>query len=186
MKTIMNKSSYLLIAIFAGFFLAACSNERNSSVREEARQSLNVQDNSTPELPDIAVPPTDASATTPPAQNINPNVPHYICPDDCEGSGGPGAGTCPTCGKDYVHNAAYHQPPPGGTTTASGTTPAGGEISTTTTNPTPAPTRTPEPAQNAAGVWHYTCPSGCEGGAGSAIACAGCGGTLAHNAAYHQ
>ncbi|MEZ4934648.1 MAG: hypothetical protein R2788_21285 [Saprospiraceae bacterium] len=24
--------------------------------------------------------------------------------------------------------------------------------------------------------WHYTCPSGCEGGAGSATACAKCGG----------
>lgn len=46
-------------------------------------------------------------------------------------------------------------------------------------------TKTPEPAQNAAGVWHYTCSKGCAGGSGTASACSVCGGTLAHNAAYH-
>ena len=45
---------------------------------------------------------------------------------------------------------------------------------------------TPEPPQNAAGVWHYTCANGCAGGAGSAQACAVCGSTLAHNQAYHS
>ena len=50
------------------------------------------------------------------------------------------------------------------------------------------PTMTPptaEPAQNAAGVWHYTCGNGCKGGAGAAGTCGTCGGTLAHNQAYH-
>jgi len=42
-----------------------------------------------------------------------------------------------------------------------------------------------EPAQNAEGVWHYTCPTGCEGGGGSATPCAKCGTTLVHNSAYH-
>jgi len=42
-----------------------------------------------------------------------------------------------------------------------------------------------EPAQNAAGVWHFTCPSGCSGGAGAQQACGSCGATLAHNAGYH-
>lgn len=42
-----------------------------------------------------------------------------------------------------------------------------------------------EPPQNAEGVWHYTCTKGCAGGAGSATACATCGGTLVHNQAYH-
>ena len=58
--------------------------------------------------------------------------------------------------------------------------PAGDAAATT------PPTTTPEPAQNAAGVWHYTCSAGCAGGAGSAIACAKCGKTLAHNPAYHK
>lgn len=28
----------------------------------------------------------------------------YICPMHCEGSGSDTAGTCPTCGMDYVKN----------------------------------------------------------------------------------
>lgn len=44
---------------------------------------------------------------------------------------------------------------------------------------------TKEPAQNAAGVWHYTCSKGCAGGAGDAVNCNTCGNLLIHNAAYH-
>ncbi|MBK9109469.1 MAG: hypothetical protein IPM92_14125 [Saprospiraceae bacterium] len=51
--------------------------------------------------------------------------------------------------------------------------------------PTTAPP-TAEPAQNAKGVWHYTCPKGCPGGAGAQGKCAKCGSDLAHNAGYHQ
>lgn len=50
----------------------------------------------------------------------------------------------------------------------------------------PAAPQTAEPAQNAKGVWHFTCPKGCEGGSGAQGTCAKCGGQLAHNAAYHQ
>lgn len=52
-------------------------------------------------------------------------------------------------------------------------------------SPTPPNATTPEPAQNADGVWHYTCSKGCAGGAGSAGNCATCGGPLTHNQAYH-
>ena len=51
---------------------------------------------------------------------------------------------------------------------------------------TPPSATTPEPAQNAEGIWHYTCEKGCAGGAGAAGTCASCGGPLAHNQAYHQ
>ena len=50
----------------------------------------------------------------------------------------------------------------------------------------PATPPTQEPPQNAAGVWHYTCPNGCAGGGGSAAPCPKCGTTLAHNQAYHD
>jgi hypothetical protein len=43
----------------------------------------------------------------------------------------------------------------------------------------------PEPNQNTAGVWHYTCGQGCAGGGGKDDNCATCGGSLAHNQAYH-
>lgn len=51
--------------------------------------------------------------------------------------------------------------------------------------PTTAP-QSSEPPQNAKGVWHFTCPKGCPGGGGGATACAKCGTTMVHNAAYHQ
>ncbi len=98
-------------------------------------------------------------------------VKHYICPNACAGSGGDEAGTCSICGSAFQHNDAYHNTP---TTTAP-------PMTTTTGANT-----TPEPPQNDAGIWHYTCSNGCEGGSGSATACAHCGSTLAHNSAYHN
>jgi hypothetical protein len=53
------------------------------------------------------------------------------------------------------------------------------------TDPAAPPAATNEPPQNAAGVWHYTCPKGCAGGAGAASPCAQCGTTLVHNQTYH-
>jgi len=41
-------------------------------------------------------------------------------------------------------------------------------------------------AQNADGEFHYTCAKGCAGGAAGAGNCAGCGGALAHNQAFHN
>lgn len=122
---------------------------------------------------------TPAPVTTPaPAGGAK----HYTCPKNCKGSGGDAAGTCPVCGSAYVHNQAFHaagannapQPTPAGTATPSTAAP------TTVTPPAPSP------AQNAAGVYHYTCAKGCAGGAGAAGKCAKCGGDLAHNSAYHQ
>lgn len=157
--------SFLLIGALS--FCFACQDKDSQSVRDAARQSL-------PQQPD------------PPAVNqTNPSVPttasiggvqHYTCPNNCEGSGGPAAGSCPVCGTTYAHNQAWHNQ-------------AGNQApnpATTTTITPPATPTTPEPAQNAAGVWHYTCAAGCEGGAGSPVACAGCGATLAHNTAYHN
>lgn len=53
------------------------------------------------------------------------------------------------------------------------------------TNASTTQPRTLEPAQNAAGVWHYTCIKGCPGGAGTTGNCTNCGNVLAHNPAYH-
>jgi len=58
--------------------------------------------------------------------------------------------------------------------------------STTTTTDINAPNAKGEAAQNSAGVWHYTCSSGCEGGAGTAMPCPKCGTTLVHNTTYHN
>jgi len=140
-------------------------------------------------------------------ENINRDVEHYICPNGHVGSGGDAAGTCAQCGATLEHNAAYHNdaPPSEFVQDASPVSASqeqiqvqpSGALSPVFQNSAAAPiiaggatgaagSPTPEPAQNAAGVWHYICSDGHTGGAGSAIACSQCGKTLVHNAAYHN
>jgi hypothetical protein len=98
---------------------------------------------------------------------------HYACPNNC--GGGDTAGECPVCGMAYVHNDAFHQQP-------------GQQMDMPPQNAPEIQMQPPtaEPAQNAAGVWHYTCSAGCPGGAGAQGKCAMCGNDLVHNQAYHQ
>ncbi len=111
--------------------------------------------------------------------NTTTNVKHYVCKNKCENSGGNVAGICPVCKNPYIHNQAFHDkdflkngplnvPEPSGT-------------QNTNTNKTQT-----SPAQNAAGVYHYTCKNGCYGGSGTATTCKVCGEILAHNTAYHN
>lgn len=119
-------------------------------------------------------------------------VHHYICPNNCAGSGGPAAGNCPVCGSVYTHNDAWHQLPENQTQN---------QITPNITNddqqvidfknqmnapslPQDAPATSP--AQNAKGEWHYTCSAGCSGGAGAMGNCAKCGAALVHNSKYHE
>lgn len=155
------KISVCLI-LFAFLGLTACNNSQENNVREQAREAL---------------PATNATAETPSPITgaANSGVLHYTCPNNCVGSGGAAAGTCPVCGTAYVHNQEFHN------------TPAATTDATATPDkyvPPGAPSD-PNPAQNADGVWHYTCANGCEGGGGSPGACSKCGGDLAHNQAYH-
>lgn len=168
----MKKCAFLIIASLA-LMITACSGNKDSDVRDKARESLGLENTQTPP------PPVTDPTITPPAGVTDvanaSGVQHYICPNNCEGSGSGSAGTCPVCGTAYTHNQAWHNQ--AGNTTSPPITPP----------TTPGATEiTPPAATNAAGVYHYTCPSGCAGGAGSAGTCATCGATLAHNAAYHQ
>ncbi len=148
-------------------FMMSCGNDKDS-IREEARTTISVPAN----------PPVPVS--TPTVGGAVAGVQHYTCPNNCAGSGGAAQGTCPVCGTAYEHNQAYHAQPPqvGGVTTPS-------SPSATPTFTPPAVTA-PAAAQNAAGVYHYTCGDGCAGGAASAGNCATCGKALAHNQAYHN
>jgi hypothetical protein len=93
-----------------------------------------------------------------------------------------------------AHNTAYHNKTNENITVNSSNS-AATKISPVITGPgasqiqqpQQATPRAPEPAQNAAGVWHFTCAKGCEGGSGDRSAkCGVCGGALAHNQAYHN
>jgi len=157
--------------------IVSCSNGDSSAVRDQARQSLR-------DIPPGSVAAPITPGATSAGAVATSGVSHYICPNNCEGSGGSAAGACPVCGSEYEHNQAYHDQPGGGlpaiTTTPGATTPGAATPGAIT------PPTTLEPPQNANGVWHYTCTAGCSGGGGSAGKCATCGGDLAHNTAYHN
>jgi len=145
--------------------------------------------------PNNAVAPPTATPTPEPAQNAD-GVWHFTCAKGCAGGAGK-IGPCPKCGEQLAHNQAYHAGAanqPGATATIN----AGDKTTTQTIQPQitpaagapgalPGATATPpaEPAQNAAGVWHFTCPKGCAGGAGKIGPCPKCGEQLAHNQGYH-
>lgn len=172
------KSILLLAAAAATVFFFSCKNDGDAARDAAVEQIQQGQ----PAAADPAAAPNPA--TPEPAQNAA-GVWHYTCPKGCEGGAG-SAVACAKCGTTLAHNAAYHPP--------TNATPEAAPTNSTTSlppgiSPVPdptAPAKKPEPAQNAKGVWHYTCSAGCAGGAGSAVACAKCGKTLAHNATYHQ
>ncbi|MCF8237767.1 MAG: hypothetical protein K9I85_06400 [Saprospiraceae bacterium] len=158
----MNILKIFLLALIP-FMFTACANE--SAPEEETPEMSAPGAAQNP----ISVTGTDVGNPAPAAQPAGGTVgskQHYYCPNSCPGSGGDAGGKCATCGADYVHNDAYHLQ---------------GAGAPQTPNP-----QTAEPPQNAKGVWHYSCPKGCAGGAGAAGACAKCGTALAHNGQYHN
>lgn len=103
---------------------------------------------------------------------------HYVCANKCENSGGDAAGNCPVCKNPYLHNTAFHNQD----FMKNGPIKVPNNMGAPATN-TPAQ---PSPAQNALGIYHYTCAKGCYGGSGTASNCTNCGAQLAHNQAYHN
>jgi len=157
------QSLFLIAAIGAVTFLSACKN--NATVSKNAPVETTDAQAVTPPATTPALQ-TDPPKTEP-AQNAK-GVWHYTCAKGCEGGAG-SAVACAKCGATLVHNAAYHDTPPASTTTTPSTTaPSSPIINTQPAITTDAPKT--EPAQNAKGVWHYTCASGCAGGGGSATA----------------
>ncbi len=178
---------YLLITTMVMLSVISCSDKpaRPSSVLTQSQiDAANAR----------AAADANSTAITPPASNT-PEPPqnaagvwHYTCSNGCAGGAG-SATACATCGSTLVHNQGYHSTPAAATTSiggdAAGATAVGAPAAGLPSTITPNIATPPEPAQNAAGVWHYTCSNGCAGGAGSATACATCGSTLVHNQGYH-
>lgn len=163
----------LSLLFFVGCNSDAPSGSENASSTDNPEMSQPFQDMQTPA----------ANPAAPPAKASDGVVYHYACPNACGGGDGPG--TCPTCGTAYAHNQAWHDQNPAQDPVQQ----APVDIDMRNPGATPPPVATPatpEPAQNAAGVWHYTCSAGCSGGAGAAGSCSKCGGSLSHNQAYHQ
>ena len=109
---------------------------------------------------------------------ISTTVKHFICINKCEGSGSNAAGNCPTCKTPYTHNQAFHNDE----FLKSGPL----NVPKTDANTNPVKNTSISPAQNASGVYHYTCPNGDYGGAGTAVKCTTCGADLVHNQLFHN
>lgn len=162
---------FLIFCILAATLLASCGDDGEKSTEV----SLMSEEGNSRDANLTA--PTTKQAVSEPAQN-SAGVWHYICPKGCPGGGG-SATPCPKCGTLLAHNQAYH----GSVGNAGNTAPA---INPASKNAVAPGANQPEPPQNAAGVWHYTCPNACAGGAGTAAICPKCGKQLEHNKAYHQ
>src|SRR5699024_220751 len=93
---------------------------------------------------------------------------HYICANNCEGSGSDSSGTCPVCGETLLHNDAYHS---SGGSDNNITLPDAGASA----NVTPS----------VGGEHHFMCSAGCGDGGPSQGNCPSCGAALVHNDAYH-
>lgn len=146
------------------------------------------------------LPQANTTAPTTEPSGTPAGVEHYICPNGHVGFGGPGEGSCSQCQAVLVHNDAFHNSPVDGSAPLSapaavsseqiipqpsGAIPSVFQNSGGVAAPSVGAAPSIEPAQNGLGVWHYICPAGHAGGAGSETACAECGQTLVHNAAYH-
>lgn len=172
---------YIGTALVAGFMFTSCADKKTetsttSTPVDNNFQGITLTDSGT-------IKQDNQTNTNPPLVQPDPNkvaqpiatagVQHYTCPNNCKGSGSASQGTCPVCGTAYQHNQAFHNQPGAANTPATKTTIQPGVTQS-------------DPTQNAKGIYHYTCPKGCKGGAGAAGPCATCGTTLAHNQAYHQ
>jgi len=165
-KKIYIKKGFFFAAalILGGWMASSCSNDSKSD-----NNSMEATEN------------TDLSTSTN-AASSDGAVQHFVCPNKCEGSGGPINGTCPVCGTAYTHNQAFHNTPEYQQKTTPDLVPVnapGGDV----VNQPPASTL---PAQNADGEYHYFCSFGCGTGAGDKGVCPKCGNEYAHNAKYHQ
>lgn len=176
----------LMLFVAAGLSLFACKSDSPASGQPtDGAAATPDQPAAAPDAsmaqPSAEMPALPAPGGVAPVQTATAaaGVYHYECPKKCKGGGAADSGNCPVCGTALVHNQAYHAQ-------NAGATPAPSSPSTPITMPAPGGDKPPSPAQNAAGVYHYTCPKGCAGGAGAAGKCAKCGGDLAHNQAYHQ
>ncbi|MFT5846540.1 MAG: hypothetical protein ACJARX_000412 [Psychroserpens sp.] len=154
----------ILVILFSSVLFFYGCNDKSKTPKEEAVKQVVVPN--APVLPKTSNPNIPAVE---PAQNAN-GVWHYTCRLGCAGGAG-AAINCETCGTALAHNSTYHG--------AANATSSSAPFAT----PPPAPPK--EPAQNAAGVWHYTCANGCLGGSGAAGTCSTCNSALSHNQAYH-
>jgi len=164
----MKYSKILAILLLISIISFYGCNDNTKTQKQETSKPLKALESTTPKNAT-----TQNPVTPEPPQNAG-GVWHYTCSKGCPGGAG-SAVKCDNCGGLLAHNTTYHAD---ANSTPTSSAPFANP-------PAPAAAAAPEPSQNSAGVWHYTCGNGCAGGSGSTGACVTCGGALAHNTAYH-
>ncbi|MBL7928070.1 MAG: hypothetical protein JNL47_01165 [Bacteroidia bacterium] len=189
----MNKTSLISFISAVAMMYSCTSTDSQNNTSQSSEQNPATESSATkpePAAESMVQPQGEVSNPATTAQVPAPASPanalfHYICPNRCAGGGSEGQGKCPVCKTDLIHNDAFHQAQQ--QQPQLNVQPQNNQIQLNTANQMqqqqpPAP----ESPQNAKGVWHYTCPKGCAGGGGQAIACANCGTQMEHNQKYHE
>ena len=175
----IQKNIFYIIILLSSLIIFSCSEDKPSDSTQIEDTTTNIQ---------ATAPAGLTPANTAPAPG---EVAHFICPNNCAGSGGALQANCPVCATAYVHNKAYHDQPGQAQKqpelvpmTAPGAQNITGDIDVI--QQSQQQPKQAAPAQNANGVWHFKCDAGCEGGAAAAGPCGACGLALKHNKAYHN
>ena len=170
----------MFFAVFSLAFVSCRDGGQSETSSQQAPQRTNITGNSNP---------GNTNNSTPAATNQNTGTAgaeyHYICANNCEGSGANAAGSCPVCGEELVHNTAFHSGDQG----ASSSNPQIIESSddfTSKITPLGDPGNNAPAAASGGSGFHYTCSAGCGGGGNAQGACPSCGAELVHNAAFHS
>ncbi len=174
------KNNKLLILILGIFVLAISCKEAPT------RPGALLDENFEPIANPTSATTANNSHSQEPSQNEQGTW-HYTCPTGCSGGAG-SAQPCPKCGTTLAHNPTYHNDTKKNyNASQNSNSPTLTKVDAPPGTPGSAPgAQSVEPALNDKGVWHFTCPNNCSGGAGGALACGQCGTTLVHNAEYHK
>ncbi len=181
-NSIKNKNFNVLLPLLGFVFLLTigCASEERDRPDVVKDKSGNTENTTQPSN----TPSADLSTKDNATGGDGGDVQHYICPNECEGSGGDSQGNCPVCGTEYVHNQEFHNQGNQNQNQQSQNqmNVEGGDQLQDLQKQQQAST----PAQNEDGEYHYICSAGCSGGSGSQGTCSECGAELTHNTAYHD
>gem|GEM_PF-410604 len=186
----MFRTHILLVVAISSLAFISC---RDGGASQNSNQAPRTTTNNSPNTTVQGSQNPSATTANPAATTANTGAAgsefHYICANNCEGSGANAAGNCPVCGEELVHNTSFHAGDQGGANSSpqiigaddnsfsSKITPLGDPGSSAQT--------TAAPAATGGTGFHYTCSAGCGGGGDAQGSCPNCGQALVHNAAYH-
>lgn len=170
-----------VLAVFSLAFISCRDGGPSESSSQQAPQRTNITGNNNPSNQSNTNPTTTSPNTGAASAEF-----HYICANNCEGSGANAAGSCSVCGEELIHNTAFHSGDPGAANNSPQMLDGDDNSFSSKINPIGDPESSTPAASSGGSGFHYTCSAGCGGGASDQGACPSCGAELVHNAAFHS